>query len=155
VLFRSVGAYDDAADATDAAVAAIVAAGWTITAFGDDADAASGPVENNVFVYDLEAGDEETVLNFGTEGADVISFAPGMYTLVEIDALDGTAVGSVSALEIFVLTDDDGTTLFVETNTFDGNSAAAQEGLVEIVLTGVDSVTLNAQGYLTGTQAAA
>lgn len=139
------------------AVDAINDAGWNVVTLGSPLDtvvdtAGEGGVNlaNDVFLF---GGDASTVAGFNTDGTDLIKFAAGDYTLVNVTSDDfaGTkALGSVSALEIFVVDDGASTTLYVEQNAFDGSTNAAQANLVAIQLTGVTDQTasLSDAGYL-------
>lgn len=137
---------DDIADA----VTAINNGDWNVVKLDGAANANADAFDNDVFLFN---GDAAAITNFGAVGSDLIKFAAETYTLVEVDAADwaGTgAVGSSSALEIFVVDDGTDTFLYVEQNAFDGSTNAAQGNVITIELTGVSDMaaSLNSAGYL-------
>lgn len=138
----------------DDAVAAINAGGWNAVTLGgavtatDVAGAGGDNLVNDVFLFNDALS---TVTGFNLDGADLIKFDAGTYTLVVVDVADwGNAAGSSSALEIFVVDGGANTVLYVEENAFDGSTAAAQGNTIAITLTGVtgDDFALNSAGYL-------
>lgn len=141
------------------AVETINAAGWNVDALVGAVDAtdflgAGGTADlaNDVFLFAGEDSIGSTIANFGLAGTDLIKFAAGEYTLVNVSAADfgNKALGSASALEIFVVDDGVKTTVHVEQNAFDGSTISAQANLVDITLTGVtgDTASLSDTGYL-------
>lgn len=141
------------------AVETINAAGWNVDALVGPVDAtdmlgAGGTADlaNDVFLFAGEDSDGSSIANFGLAGTDLIKFAAGEYTLVNVSAADfsNKALGSASALEIFVVDDGTNTTVYVEQNAFDGSTISAQANLVDITLTGVtgDTASLSDTGYL-------
>lgn len=143
------------ADATKA----ITDAGWNLNpvdanAVVADASAVDAVVaDNDMFVFN---GAPDSIDNFGDFGTDVIAFEAGKYTLVSVSLADWAttpkAVGSSSALEIFVVDTGADTVLYVEENAYDGNVTAARAGIDAVTLVGVadaTTVTLGDNGYLT------
>lgn len=141
------------------AEAALLAAGWNAHELDgaaadatDTAGASSADVANDVFLFAGEDSDGSTIAHFGLAGTDLIKFAAGEYTLVNVSAADygNKAHGSASALEIFVVDGGTNTTVYVEQNAFDGSTISAQNNLVDITLTGVtgDTASLSDTGYL-------
>ncbi|WP_278400600.1 DUF4214 domain-containing protein [Stutzerimonas kunmingensis] len=143
------------ADATKA----IADAGWNLNpadanAVAADASAVDAVVaDNDVFVFN---GASDSIDNFGDFGTDVIAFEAGKYALVSVSLADWTttpkAVGSSTALEIFVVDNGADTMLYVEENAYDGNVTAARLGIDAVTLVGVadaTTVTLGDNGYLT------
>ncbi len=141
------------------AEAALLAAGWNAHELDgaaadatDTAGASSADVANDVFLFAGEDSSGSIIANFGLAGTDLIKFAAGEYTLVNVSAADfgNKALGSASALEIFVVDGGANTTVYVEQNAFDGSTTSAQANLVDITLTGVtgDTASLSDTGYL-------
>ena len=102
--------------------------------------------EDDVYLFNAEDSDGQTLADFGAEGEDTIFFGDG-FSLVQIpDGSDiNDNVGDVAALEILWEQDGDDLVLYVEGETFGGNSSGVED-VTEVTLTGVSATDITFGG---------
>lgn len=120
--------------------------GLNLLTVGTDASASSN---DDVYLYvDGTAG---TVLNFGTQGTDIM-YVGSDYTLVSL--AEGEAItdsiGDASVLEAIIADDGSNTTIYFEDAAYSANGSTASD-LTAVTLTGVTGLTasIDTDGFLT------
>lgn len=146
--------YSDLDDAATEAGEAIDDMGVTLTDPSNGVD--NGETDNDLFVFDAETYDGQTIGSFGDNGTDQI-YIGDSYSAVELDldsgdTLAGTDQGDANTLEVFFSDDGTNTTLSFENKAFAGNNedaAGTSFDGAELTLNGVTADQLSFDnGYI-------